>query len=101
MREDEISDQDAHIAGFILEAGRAMVVAVNKWDGLDELSARGNQDQCRQEIVFSAQFCQLSLHFSVAGQRPEGTAAVDRRGVWCRDGEFADPQTDPYIDRRS
>jgi len=31
----EISDQDAHIAGFILEKGRALVVAVNKWDGAD------------------------------------------------------------------
>ena len=31
-----ISDQDAHIAGFILETGRALVVAVNKWDGLDD-----------------------------------------------------------------
>ena len=31
----EISDQDAHIAGFILESGRALVVAINKWDGLD------------------------------------------------------------------
>ncbi len=30
----DISEQDAHIAGFILEAGRAVVVAVNKWDGL-------------------------------------------------------------------
>jgi len=28
----DISDQDAHIAGFIVEAGRALVVAVNKWD---------------------------------------------------------------------
>src|SRR5215211_6884901 len=27
----DISEQDAHIAGFILEAGRALVVAVNKW----------------------------------------------------------------------
>lgn len=31
----EISEQDAHIGGFVLEAGRALVVAVNKWDGLD------------------------------------------------------------------
>ena len=31
----DISDQDAHIAGFIREAGRALVVAVNKWDGLE------------------------------------------------------------------
>jgi GTP-binding protein len=31
----EISDQDAHIAGFVLESGRALVVAINKWDNLD------------------------------------------------------------------
>ena len=31
----EVSDQDAHIAGFILETGRALVLAVNKWDELD------------------------------------------------------------------
>lgn len=33
--QSEISEQDAHIAGFIVESGRALVVAVNKWDGLD------------------------------------------------------------------
>ncbi len=32
----EIAEQDAHIAGFILEKGRALVLAVNKWDQLDE-----------------------------------------------------------------
>ena len=31
-----VTDQDAHIAGFILESGRAVVVAVNKWDAVDE-----------------------------------------------------------------
>jgi GTP-binding protein len=31
---ENISDQDAHLAGFVLETGRALVVAINKWDGL-------------------------------------------------------------------
>ncbi|MGL1957373.1 MAG: ribosome biogenesis GTPase Der [Colwellia sp.] len=31
-----ISDQDLSLLGFILEAGRSLVVAVNKWDGLEE-----------------------------------------------------------------
>jgi len=31
----EVADQDASIAGFILEAGRALVVAINKWDAVD------------------------------------------------------------------
>ncbi|MET0265548.1 MAG: GTPase, partial [Duganella sp.] len=32
--QQDISEQDAHIAGFVLETGRALVIAVNKWDGL-------------------------------------------------------------------
>jgi len=32
----DISDQDAHIAGFCIEAGRAMAIAVNKWDNADD-----------------------------------------------------------------
>jgi GTPase len=31
-----VTDQDAHIAGFIVESGRAVAVAVNKWDAVDE-----------------------------------------------------------------
>lgn len=30
-----VSEQDAHIAGYILESGRAVVIAVNKWDAID------------------------------------------------------------------
>ncbi len=32
---DGITEQDAHLAGHILEAGRALVVGVNKWDAAD------------------------------------------------------------------
>ena len=32
--QQDISEQDPHIAGFVLETGRALVVGVNKWDGL-------------------------------------------------------------------
>ncbi len=31
-----VTDQDAHIAGYILENGRAVVLAVNKWDAIDD-----------------------------------------------------------------
>ncbi len=32
---DSIADQDAHLLGLILDAGKALVLAINKWDGLD------------------------------------------------------------------
>ncbi len=31
-----VTDQDAHIAGYVLESGRAVVIAVNKWDAVDK-----------------------------------------------------------------
>lgn len=31
-----VTDQDAHIAGYVLESGRSVVVSVNKWDAVDE-----------------------------------------------------------------
>lgn len=34
--QQDISEQDAHIAGFVLESGRALVVGINKWDGLSQ-----------------------------------------------------------------
>ncbi len=34
--EQGVTDQDAHIAGYILESGRAVVLAINKWDAIDE-----------------------------------------------------------------
>jgi GTP-binding protein len=45
--QQEIADQDAHIAGFILEAGKALVVAVNKWDTADA----GRREAVKREIA--------------------------------------------------
>ena len=33
---DGLSAQDAHIAGFILEAWKSVVVVVNKWDAVEK-----------------------------------------------------------------
>lgn len=41
-----IAEQDAHLLGLILEAGRALVLAVNKWDGLSV----DQRDQVKREL---------------------------------------------------
>ncbi|UJP05527.1 MAG: ribosome biogenesis GTPase Der [Nitrosomonas sp.] len=48
----EISDQDAHIAGFILETGRALVIAVNKWDGLDDYQRDSIKRELSRKLAF-------------------------------------------------
>jgi GTP-binding protein len=50
--QQDISEQDAHIAGFIVDAGRALVLAVNKWDGMDDY----NKERARTDIARKLRF---------------------------------------------
>ncbi|ROZ62383.1 ribosome biogenesis GTPase Der [Ramlibacter sp. WS9] len=47
-----ITDQDAHIAGYILESGRAVVLAVNKWDAVDSYQREQLQRQIETRLAF-------------------------------------------------
>jgi GTP-binding protein len=48
----EISEQDAGLAGYIAEKGRALVIAINKWDGLDKHQRNGIKDQLDRKLMF-------------------------------------------------
>lgn len=79
--QQEISDQDAHIAGFILEAGRALVVAVNKWDDLSDYQ----RDQIKVHLLRKLDFLSFAnLHF-ISALKGQGVGAVLR----SVDGAFA------------
>ena len=47
-----VTDQDAHIAGYILESGRAVAVAVNKWDAVDAYQKETLQRSIEQRLAF-------------------------------------------------
>ncbi|UGQ44877.1 ribosome biogenesis GTPase Der [Massilia endophytica] len=58
--QQNISEQDAHIAGFILESGRALVLAVNKWDGLTS----DQRDQIKMDMDRKIDFLSFAkTHF--------------------------------------
>ena len=65
-----IVDQDLHLLGFVLEAGRALVVAVNKWDGMDESEKDFVKIELQRRLIFT-QFADLhfisALHGSGVG----------------------------------
>ena len=48
----DISEQDAHIAGYILEAGRALAVAVNKWDAIDSEKKKDAKSDLERKLAF-------------------------------------------------
>lgn len=47
-----IAEQDANIAGYILESGRALVVGVNKWDSLDDYERRRVKEELERKLHF-------------------------------------------------
>jgi len=52
--------QDAHVAGYILERGRAVVLAVNKWDAAD----REARERMKAELAWKIGFLGFAeLHF--------------------------------------
>ena len=61
-----VTDQDAHIAGYALESGRAVVLAVNKWDAIDAYQRELVQRSIETRLAF-LKFA--SLHFISAIKR--------------------------------
>jgi GTPase len=47
-----VSEQDAHIAGYILEAGRAVVVAISKWDAIDSYQRQMLERSIETRLAF-------------------------------------------------
>lgn len=50
--DSDISDQDASIAGFVVETGRALVVAINKWDAIDSYRREWVQRDFERKLHF-------------------------------------------------
>jgi GTP-binding protein len=70
--QDEITEQDAHIAGHVLESGRALVVAVNKWDGLPE----SNRDEVKREFSRKLAFLAFAATHYVSAREGRGLDAL-------------------------
>ncbi len=68
----DVSEQDAHIAGFILESGRALVVAVNKWD---DLSA-DRREVVKSDIARKLQFLDFAKFHYISALQGSGVGGL-------------------------
>lgn len=64
----DVSEQDATIAGFALEAGRALVVAVNKWENLDT----AQKDQVHRDIARKLSFLEFAKFHYISALQGKG-----------------------------
>lgn len=58
--QEGVTDQDASLLGFVIETGRALVIAINKWDGLDP----DQRDKVKRELDIKLPFIDFAkIHF--------------------------------------
>ncbi len=67
-----LTEQDMHLMGHCLNAGRALILAVNKWDGLSEEQKRGVRDAIDRKLAFLSDFVEI---FYISAEH--GTAVGD------------------------
>ena len=65
-----VTDQDAHIAGFAVESGRALVVAANKWDKADDYRRQLFRNSVHERLPFLGFARQIEI--SALGRRGLG-----------------------------
>lgn len=73
-----VSEQDATLIGHVLEEGRALVLAANKWDGLSAYE----RDQCRTSLARKLDFVAFARSVTISALHGSGIAelmsAIDR-----------------------
>ena len=67
-----VTDQDAHIAGYILESGRAVVVAINKWDAVDDYA----RELVKRSIETRLPFLKFAAMHFISARKRQGLAPV-------------------------
>jgi len=71
---DGVTEQDAHVAGYILERGRALVVAVNKWDAAD----KEKRDRIKAELQWKLGFLGFAEAHHISAKEGKGLGPLMR-----------------------
>jgi GTP-binding protein len=76
-----ITEQDAHVAGYILERGRAMVLALNKWDAADKEA----RERAKTEVAWKLGFLDFAESLEISAKQGKGLPLLMR----AVDGAYA------------
>jgi GTP-binding protein len=69
-----ITEQDAHVAGYVLERGRAVVLAVNKWDAADKEA----RERLKAELAWKLGFLNFAETHFISARDGKGLAPLMR-----------------------
>ena len=71
---DGVTEQDAHVAGYILERGRALVIGVNKWDAADAAA----RERVKAELQWKLGFLSFAESHFISAKGGKGLAQLMR-----------------------
>jgi GTPase len=71
---DGVTEQDAHVAGYILERGRAVVLALNKWDAAD----REARERIKADVAWKLVFLNFAESHQISAKEGKGLAQLMR-----------------------
>jgi len=87
-----MADQDAHLLGFTIEQGKSLIVAVNKWDGLDKNEKARVEDELDRKLSFvpyARRYYISALHGTNVGYLPSAVVRAYRSaGKRCSTSEL-------------
>jgi len=86
-----ISEQDARLLGFVLDAGRALVIAVNKWDGLE----KSERERIKAELQRRLQFVDFARLYFISALHGTGVGDLFepiRRAYASATRQFSTPE---------
>jgi GTP-binding protein len=86
---DAIADQDASVLGKALERGRALIIAVNKWDGI----ADDQRDQIRRQLDLKLDFVPFAPKLFISARHGTGVGELMRAAVRAHDAAFREMST--------
>ena len=69
-----ITEQDAHVAGYVLERGRAVVLAVNKWDA----AAKDERERIKSELAWKLGFLSFAEVQNISAKEGKGLPGLMR-----------------------
>lgn len=62
-----VTDQDLRLLGFILESGKALVIAINKWDGMDTYEREQTRATIDRKLNFVVDFVRIHMISALHG----------------------------------
>ena len=91
---DSIAEQDASVLGLALERGRALIIAVNKWDGIED----DKREQIRRQLDLKLDFVQFAPKLFISARHGTGVGELVRATIRAYDAAFRD-MTTPHLTR--